>query len=917
MINASNEAQIKLSQKTNVLIKVALRLPYRLDDIELTGDDIMMGGFSLNEATSSTGTFDIGAAIISKATLTLNNYDERFSDFDFTGSRATIFIGVELEGGRIEWIQKGVFNLEQPDSYSNTISLTLYDNMSKLERPYSEVNTKYPASLRTIAIDICQTCGVELSNLNFDNSDLVVPHRPESDSLDCIHMMGYIAQASGNFVKATNDGRIRFGWYDLNALEGEDWLDGGIYDDTKPYATGDNADAGMFNEGGYTANGGEFALKGYAIVSAISSSTICTDDVVITGLRVTAQDEVTDNSKDKRSGETVFVGEEGYVLAIKDNPLIQFGQADEVARRISPKIVLMKFRPFTISALGNPLYEAGDAIVFIDARQNLYTSYITNQTYKAGSYESFSCGAETPARKMASSFNPAADTIKKIRDDLIKEVTDRELAVKRLEETLGTNKGLFMTTEAQPDGGIVYYMHNLPTLGESDIVWKMTADAIGVSTDGGKTYPYGLDVSGTAILERIYTVGLDADYIRTGTLAVKKGDKTVFSADMDTGDVYIDANSFNSTITAKPTVIQCESEELIQAYDGNVSSDSNVYAYKHFYKLCIAYVDSLDEVANANGGMLYVFFNSSYSEGTHASVTPPRFVSGKTVPGEYIHHGLALLRIVERNSGDYLQYGLIAYPNMKDYTTDWTKYNKFTGGFNHVKPDSSYVMLIDKSYERQRFSSLADSLWIDGGLVMIDKEAIADASEIKQSLNNITLSVKGVVGNSASISMGIGDKSIEGAVESTKPRQAFADDSSYIDISAGKVTFDANTFVFNGNNFSLDKDGLLMSSGAVFKSVLSNDTTTHVVKIENGHIFFSEETDNSGAYIRTRGTANSGILEIGAKNLGLLADRITVRDWMKPTVGGRPIAGITYIGRTATINIGGETLNFVKGILVS
>ena len=42
----------------------------------------------------------------------------------------------------------------------------------------------------------------------------------------------------------------------------------------------------------------------------------------------------------------------------------------------------------------------------------------------------------------------------------------------------------------------------------------MTATAIGISADGGKTYPYGLDVSGKAILDRIYVIGINAENVK-------------------------------------------------------------------------------------------------------------------------------------------------------------------------------------------------------------------------------------------------------------------------------------------------------------------------------------------------------------------------------------------------------------------
>ena len=48
----------------------------------------------------------------------------------------------------------------------------------------------------------------------------------------------------------------------------------------------------------------------------------------------------------------------------------------------------------------------------------------------------------------------------------------------------------------------------------------MTAAAIAVSVDGGKSYVTGITADGNAILNRIYAVGINADYINTGTITV-------------------------------------------------------------------------------------------------------------------------------------------------------------------------------------------------------------------------------------------------------------------------------------------------------------------------------------------------------------------------------------------------------------
>ena len=83
-------------------------------------------------------------------------------------------------------------------------------------------------------------------------------------------------------------------------------------------------------------------------------------------------------------------------------------------------------------------------------------------------------------------------------------------------------------------------MHDKPTLEESQVVIKITAQAIGISTDGGETYPTGITVDGEAIIKILQTVGVNADWINTGAIQVTDDDGSIiFSVDMDTRQVII------------------------------------------------------------------------------------------------------------------------------------------------------------------------------------------------------------------------------------------------------------------------------------------------------------------------------------------------------------------------------------------
>ncbi len=604
MLSTSERFRRSIAQNTKVLAKAELTLADGTS-VEISGDDLMMGAASFSEAVSTSGSFDIGAAIINTCSLTLNNIDGRFGSYDFTGAEVVPYIGVEFGDGSVEWLRKGRFGVEQPDSYGNTIELECYDNMRKLERPYSGVGTAYPATLGHIVGDICEHCGVTLLNQSFPNSSYVVDSAPGDGNLTCLGVLSYAAQASGNFAKCDNLGRVDVRWYDTSLAEGEAWIDGGRLSGTAaPYDTGDSAEGGSFEsyDGGDAIDGGDFSPRSYAAITAWSSATIVTDDVVVTGVRVVADDD-----GEGEQGETALHGSEGYVLEISDNPLVQHGRASAVAALVGPRVVGMRFRPFECRALGDPSVEAGDPVMFTDSAQNRYLSYLTSVAYRTGGYETYRCSAETPSRNSAAvgASKTLADV--KARNAVKAEKEARERAVADLAKQLSESSGLYASDEVQPDGSRIYYMHDKPTLAESKVVWKMTAEVIGVSTDGGSTYPYGLNVDGDAILNKIYAIGINADYLTTGCINSKADNGTSwdlaagtfrntvkqvdyktdqgYSKALSTDDAVWESESQWGTSIAEENVVTYEGDDVVVKYpryvmDGELASTVEFYANK-------------------------------------------------------------------------------------------------------------------------------------------------------------------------------------------------------------------------------------------------------------------------------------------------------------------------------------------------
>lgn len=130
------------------------------------------------------------------------------------------------------------------------------------------------------------------------------------------------------------------------------------------------------------------------------------------------------------------------------------------------------------------------------------------------------------------------DTDTKIEEIINLEREDRKKAIADLVDKMGKASGLYVT-DIGKDGAHNWFLHDKKTIEESYTIIQVNDAGILFSSDGGNSYN-GLSWDGTAILEKIYLIGLDATYIKTGKLLVSDGEgNTLFCVDMKTGEVLI------------------------------------------------------------------------------------------------------------------------------------------------------------------------------------------------------------------------------------------------------------------------------------------------------------------------------------------------------------------------------------------
>ena len=405
---------------------------------------------------SGSSEFELGAAVIGEALITLNNRTGKFDGKNFYGAHISAYAGI-LVNGKPELLEMGHYIVDEPVSPGISIALAAYDNMILLEKAYVPGIT-YPATLGNIAKDICTQCGVILESSDFPRNSYVVESAPENAT--CREVLAAAAQLAGCFAKARANGRIAIAWY---------------------------------------------AAASSLTVDTLRNKSICTDDVTITGITI---------SKGESAAQA---GTDGYRLSIIDNILLEESKIQETANYLASKLVGLSFRPLSVSCQSDPSIEAGDRITIKDGDAT-YATVVTSTTFAVLEAQKVACNAASPtvnAGKRLSETSKAIIANRKYTDEAMEhERTERETALEDLNKQLAEASGMYTTAQRQADGSTIYYTHDKPELKDSKIVWKLTATALGISTDGGKTYPIGLDVSGTAILNRIYVTGIDGKYVK-------------------------------------------------------------------------------------------------------------------------------------------------------------------------------------------------------------------------------------------------------------------------------------------------------------------------------------------------------------------------------------------------------------------
>lgn len=557
MINVSDTFKQKLQDGKKVWQEAEITFP---DGTVKTVKDEIMGENCTFSDCAESSSFPIGCVVCKSMTLELDNSQDQWKDYYFYQAKVHTYLKMQIDASTIETIDKGVYTITTPEQYGETFNFTALDDMYKANAAYTS-NLTLPQSVETLVRDACETLGIPFGG-TMQHGNLIISEIPENMTFR--QLFGWAAMLETANARLDNRGYLQFIRWDFSNVQ-EDYSAVVDADGNVMFKGGANIDSESFISptGNWTIDSDGFLTLIESATDAseklkdfFTSPTVSSDDIIITGIKLK-----------NRENEAMY-GSTGYVLEL-ENDLVTDSDLNTVAAQIGDSIIGAKFRSMSGELAYNPLIEFGDMAYTYDRKWNRYITPLTDVSCSVNGKTAVKTQADDPIRGMSKFQSESTKAIVEARRLVKKEKTAREKAVEKLEETLKNSSGLYETSVAQEDGSTITYLHDKPTLAESKNVIKFTTEAIGVSNDGGKTYPYGFFLTGDLIAKILYAHGINADYIDTGALIVRDNDgNIIFQVDMDKKKVIISGDNVVIGDSSLP--------DKLTKMDNNIASAKNM-----------------------------------------------------------------------------------------------------------------------------------------------------------------------------------------------------------------------------------------------------------------------------------------------------------------------------------------------------
>ena len=546
MINVSTQLKKESLTNRNYYVTANVTLSNGTT-LKLGKKDFYLSGNSLVDSADS-GDFPVGVAIEKTASLSLVNDDGRFDGYNFNAARFVIFLNVQLSD-RIEAIKRGTYIVSKKPATASEISLSLLDKMHNADKTYDS-NLSFPCTVKELLSECCQQCGITLGDAMFPNADFQIRKAPSNATYRTV--IGMCAGIAGGNARIDENDLLRIITFD-KTFTNTTIYDGGA---VKNWTNGDDLDGGTLNPWtmGTVIDGGTLSNNDYHALFSIQNLQYDVDDVIVTGVKYVED-------------ETEYMsGQDGYVITI-DNQLLS-GNAQAGVEAIGNQLIGLRMRPFSCDGIANGYATFGDPVEFIDTKNRVFRSFVTDIEFVFGGSTSWSCSAKSAEEDASEFIGDQQTAVEQSKKDIEKKLSAYDVKLKQMNELAANTLGFFYTEEIQEDDSVITYRHDKPTLADSKVIYKTGVDGFFLSVDGGQTWKAGFDSNGDAVLNILYAIGIQSEWINTrGFTAKDNNGNTTLRIDANTGAVTLEVENF----TLKSRTIEQIAKDVVDGSVRNVT----------------------------------------------------------------------------------------------------------------------------------------------------------------------------------------------------------------------------------------------------------------------------------------------------------------------------------------------------------
>lgn len=629
MINVSTQLKKESLTNRNYYVTANVTLSNGTT-LKLGKKDFYLSGNSLVDSADS-GDFPVGVAIEKTASLSLVNDDGRFDGYNFNAARFVIFLNAQLSD-RIETIKRGTYIVSKKPATASEISLSLLDKMHNADKTYDS-NLSFPCTVKELLSECCQQCGITLGDAIFPNSDFQIQQVPSNATYRTV--IGMCAGIAGGNARIDENDLLRIITFD-KTFTNTTIYDGGT---VKNWTNGDELDGGTLNPWttGTVVDGGTLSNNDYHALFSIQNLQYDVDDVIVTGVKYVED-------------ETGYMsGQDGYVITI-DNQLLS-GNAQAGVEAIGSQLIGLRMRPFSCDGIANGYATFGDPVEFIDTKNRVFRSFVTDIEFVFGGSTSWSCNAKSAEQDASEFIGEQQAAVEQSKKDIEKKLSAYDIKLKQMNELAANTLGFFYTEEIQEDGSVIAYRHDKPTLSDSKVIYKTGVDGFFLSVDGGQTWKAGFDSNGDAVLNILYAIGIQSEWINTRGFTAKDNDgNTTLRIDADTGAVTLEVESF----TLKSRTIKQIAKDVVDETVRNVTIPNYYGTYTPTLQNYPASEWKSEEYKKHDGSIFMNFSTSqvymfSGTDGTWQELDTEKIVNFETVFNALTDNG--------KQEGIYVQNG--------------------------------------------------------------------------------------------------------------------------------------------------------------------------------------------------------------------------------------------------------------------